>query len=427
MTRRHRTELRGSWVYESPSVRDLARRIDINGPFTLRGALNQLRSLEARSFSGHVRTPGNDHSATDADVTLWLWSNGDWKLTGTAYSNSWVEGYEYTVFVKLRQGNTILVSATTSDRVGINSQDNFEQHGTSPGIVSHWAQIRNGGSLEGFITGRATGFVASLKDVGRFLVEIVIASWAFGTPGVGVLLAAEAVGFDPHPGVDDLPSIIGVAGALFITGPFGALPAVLVGRLTQELTAVKHRQLRPPEVELLKKVFGESINPSSCLITNLGNPDGSCVTVPTIGGTILLNMTQAGYDSPNLAEYKPKDSNGNVLSDYSSPGEVFVHELTHAWQISHQTLFEVGVVNYSTNYNYVFDAMGNPQSDRNTYRWSWENSEWGSFKNEQQAHIIEDWYGAHWNDLGSFEATADPAFHFVDHLRGWPADSRIPL
>ena len=64
---------------------------------------------------------------------------------------------------------------------------------------------------------------------------------------------------------------------------------------------------------------------------------------------------------------------------------------------------------------------------------SWTGRAWNSFTNEEQAHIVDDWYGAHAHgadgsyqiaggipvtDLDSAAALRDPAFHFIrDNIR----------
>ena len=66
---------------------------------------------------------------------------------------------------------------------------------------------------------------------------------------------------------------------------------------------------------------------------------------------------------------------------------------------------------------------------------AWPMRRWRTFNNEQQAHIVDDWYGEHvfrdgmgkfvfdaqdvpLTDLDGIDALNDPAFHFIrDNIR----------
>lgn len=49
---------------------------------------------------------------------------------------------------------------------------------------------------------------------------------------------------------------------------------------------------------------------------------------------------------------------------------------------------------------------------------SWQSRSWRGFNNEQQASIVDDWFEAHFADVGSPEALRDPAFRFIrDNIR----------
>ena len=91
--------------------------------------------------------------------------------------------------------------------------------------------------------------------------------------------------------------------------------------------------------------------------------------------------------------------------------------MTHAWQITNKSFLGV-ICSMSNNYNYR-DESG-----------EWSKRPWNGFTNEQQAHIVDDWYGAHVKknndgtfaidaqgmpetDLDGFDATNDPAFRFI--------------
>jgi hypothetical protein len=104
--------------------------------------------------------------------------------------------------------------------------------------------------------------------------------------------------------------------------------------------------------------------------------------------------------------------------DYEQPGSVFIHELTHAWQIHNNALLDV-ICGMSTEYKYESDNK-------------WNERAWNSYNNEQQAHIVDDWYGRHVTrnppktgayvldaqnipvtDLEGYDALHDKAYRFI--------------
>ncbi len=117
--------------------------------------------------------------------------------------------------------------------------------------------------------------------------------------------------------------------------------------------------------------------PDRIIVTNLMTVDKRMFTIPIKTGNtvfILLNMGK-GYDDP--LNYNRNGFNGDV----------FIHELTHAWQIWHNNLlmlFADGAVNQfkntviSNQYNYSCDGHNLTES----------------YNEEQQAMIVENFYSA---------------------------------
>jgi hypothetical protein len=185
------------------------------------------------------------------------------------------------------------------------------------------------------------------------------------------------------------------------------------------------------ERDFADRVFNGTIDFDRVTLTNMSH-DGRAFTIPSVDDSILVNL--------DIAYEHPVTYPSATVRDYRQPGSVFIHELAHAWQITNNSF--VGVIcGMSSNYNYQ-DGPSDEARIRN--RISWENRPWGEFNNEQQAHIVDDWYGAHVarNPDGSFafdpqglpvtdlntglvatddpapHTTSDPAFHFItDNIR----------
>jgi hypothetical protein len=180
------------------------------------------------------------------------------------------------------------------------------------------------------------------------------------------------------------------------------VPAIVLGAAVASIGDVRHRKMHKTERDFARRVFGEQIDYKRILITNMTHSGGQKFTMPYIGDIILVNLGDEAFDDP-VAHREAANSK------YPEAGSLFIHELTHAWQISHDSI--VGLIcGLSENYEYY-------QGDRLTDS-SWQSRSWEGFNNEQQASIVDDWYGAHAPDLNSFRALNDPAFRFIrDNIR----------
>ena len=149
-------------------------------------------------------------------------------------------------------------------------------------------------------------------------------------------------------------------------------------------------------------VFGDKLPFDRITLTNLSHGGGRKYVIPSLDGSILVNLDDA-YDHPTTYS--------KARSDYTQPGSVFIHELTHAWQIANTSFLPGLICDQSNNYDY---HSGAGESGRLVDR-SWSTRPWNSFNLEQQAHIVDDWYGAFHTSLDSVEALNDPAFRFISN------------
>jgi hypothetical protein len=86
-----------------------------------------------------------------------------------------------------------------------------------------------------------------------------------------------------------------------------------------------------------------------------------------------MNMGQAGHDS-QLDQYT-KDG-------YKTPGEIFIHELTHAWQITHAPF----------PHDVFWRAAQAKLAGQGAYQYGPPGPEWESLGLEQQATIVNEWF-----------------------------------
>jgi hypothetical protein len=111
--------------------------------------------------------------------------------------------------------------------------------------------------------------------------------------------------------------------------------------------------------------------------------------VPHLDGTILLGMGEMEDDT--------------LRADRVA---VFVHELTHAWQIAH-TAFVAEVIWEA--------AVNEVKGQTAAYTYTLDGRAWSGYGAEQQAGIVEQWYSAHAADLNSEAALNDPRFTYIQN------------
>lgn len=97
------------------------------------------------------------------------------------------------------------------------------------------------------------------------------------------------------------------------------------------------------------------------------------------------------------------DVQRNVRGGYEKPGEVLIHELTHAWQIQHSTFLPGLLCKALTDTNYEYDKT----KVREHAPWSL------TFGLEEQASIVNDWFGDHTDGLDTVAALNDDRFFYI--------------
>ena len=302
--------------------------------------------------------------------------------------------------------------------------------GTSAMVASQWGQIRRG-RLSHHLD-YDTNWFGPAGDVVSFLGQVAVLNLAFGPVGAGLVVAGE-VADQLQVSQAMLPGVVGVlvaAGASYALGPGYLVPAFVAGAVATA-ALVKQRPLDPVERAFADKVFAGRIPYDRIRVSNLTGLGDRPFTIPGPGEVILVNLGD-GYDSPTT--YR---GHGRGARHDQAPGQMFVHELTHAWQIA----------NNSFTPEYFCDswatAVGTSGGDMSAYHYRDEDyrREWSYFNPEQQASIVDDWFGGdgssntqgkqhHYPPMDEDEPTAPPApdghnpfYRFIrDNIRSGVAD-----
>jgi len=391
----YRTELLQSWVSSEPSVRSLGNMLGISAPFTMRDLVDRLRVVETLQLDCAIHT--DDGAPITGGVKMTLHSDGHYEFRGHVRATG-LYSYHWAIqaWVGSGSGGVILAqkigSVFGTDTPGPALRE-WNEVGINLGIEAAWRELRAGTTLTVKFDANVSGVLGGVVDVLTFALEGIAANVILGPAGWYVLIGNELAGLDKQiDSPDILGGIVIGAGVFLIAGPFGLVPAVLAGVITAAVADIKHRSLNEEEIRFAQQVFGNKVRYEDIVITDMQKSSGRKFTMPSIGNTILMALgPDAFHDPMNWADIDN--------DDYKRPGEVFIHEMTHAWQISNTGPIHL-VCNLSGDYTYKDDP-------------TWSSRDWGSFNLEEQAHIVDDWYGDHRADLNGPAALADPAFHFI--------------
>lgn len=212
---------------------------------------------------------------------------------------------------------------------------------------------------------------------------------------VGAELASVVMTGSLTPGARVASGLLGFA------GPFGAALAGAAEGLAA--TRERSRALTPAEYAWARRVFARGLPPRERLVlTDTIGVDDRAFTFPRLDGKITINMGAGSFEDPRRHKL------GAQGLQY---GEMFVHELAHAWQMhrlgASPVLLAAMAVSRTAElagidpYHY---SAGQPFADYNL---------------EQQAQIVSDWFVRHRRALRSAAAVRDPRYRYIrDHVRG---------
>jgi hypothetical protein len=341
-----------------------------------------LQVPQSKSFNQVIVTP----SAFGGNVSLTLNSDGTGTFAGEMHAGG-IPSYNFTVRAVVRSANgKFAAMAQKSGEVegseaGFNPQRSFSWTDPAPWTApqSAWADIR-ASTMVVSKSYELAGLLGTLSDILADMLDFVggiallnaipggaaLACLVFVGTELGQLTGIRVVG----PG--GLVGVATAAGAAFLIGPGMIVPAFIGGVLIGD-ALVAHRPLWQSEKDLAYKVFRDKVPFDDIIVTNLAGDNSRCFTVPNVDNDILLNVGQGGFDS-KLDLY--------TVGPYTQPGEVFIHELTHAWQIAHSPFA----------HDYFWKAALAKLVGESAYDYGPAGPAWERFGLEQQASIVNEWY-----------------------------------
>ena len=386
------------------------------GRLEMHVTMNLLR--EEKLFSAPIVTP--DGIPLRGQVELLLANDGSGRFRGHMRATGFYS-FQFHVVAVVRSVSG-LVAVAEQQSGAVYGSDSFgerefswdrplESPLASVFLRDHWPGILSGN----LAVNRAfefKGIVGSVLDRLRNMLDLLsgLAVLAPVVPGAPALAALVLVGSElseltgvhlSGQGAGGLGGVITAAGGAFIFGPGVILPAFVAGAIGGELL-IRHREVAPHERQFAEKVFGPTLPWNRIRLTNLSGAGDRKFVCPNADNLILVNLGDL-FDNPTTR-------NTNA---YPMNGQLFIHELVHAWQIAHLALDATflwrGIIDKLTGDDYGYGLPDKPFS---------------SFGIEQQASLVEEWFSGtvgrawiRWDGRKPMDVE-DRYFHYiVDNIR----------
>jgi hypothetical protein len=346
------------------------------------------------SFNADIVTPSG--TPLGGWVHLDVYSTGDYHVKFHMHSSSIAGSFDFNLRAYLSAPNFPTMAFLHNGHVsGVDSAD-YEESGFSPLLKLYWPALSTGARFTaskdykwGGPVGTAIEIVNDLSDAGAAALG--------ATLGTVIGATREAISF--------LGTTLGPGGTLGVIG--GVVAFALTGSLITAVTAgaaiggvtnalIKYRPLSADEKSFARQVFGpDSGWLDNVLITNLHSVANRGFTAPGVDGKTYCSIGPA-FDNPL----------GPGGGAYPQKGQLLIHELTHAWQIAHNNFLPgmmcSALVNQS---NYTFGD--------DVYKFGQPGPDWNSFNVEQQASIVDQWFGGQTSATHQQMDTHNPYYRYV--------------
>jgi hypothetical protein len=403
--------------YRPVSAQMVALKLGMGASASLNKMAGQLDGMPStKSFSGQWSTPSG--TPLGGTVNLTVNSNGSYTVEFVAFTHSHAPGLSFDFQVRAYLSAPGLPNCLFFYHAGSfgtnlfsTGQDDHRESGSNPLISLYWNQIVSSASLSIAKDYQWAGPVGTLEDLVKDLFEIGVG--AVGTAiGAVIGLTQEAVGW-LHLSLGPGGTFGVIAGVVVFAvaeiASFGVGTAVMLGTVAGVAVGavassmIQSRPMNAQEIQQAQQVFGSELPYQSVMLTNLAGINGRAFTMPGVDGKTYCNLgTYLG------------DTLGSANSAYPANGELLIHELTHAWQIAHNSFVPgfvcSGVVN---GVNYV---LGD-----DVYAYGPAGPAWSNFNLEQQAQIVNQWFAGKSHpssQQGNWDAMATTGNPYYRYIQG---------
>ncbi len=404
-----RSEL-GPTVRSCEAIRAL---VNLPRPASMRNIL--VRYREPITFDEALTTP--DGVALGGQHRITLERNGNFRHEGHMRATGF-PSFAYGVRTVLTNDAGVPAVVAVSGRVhGANEpgdrRSSWDERRSEGLIRWHWPSMKRA-RAETTIERDSDAF-GTLGEIAGFVFTLAAGAVVAGPAGVCIMLGvhgADAIGLDDDIGIGGLAGVAATGTVLVIFGPTAIVPAIVFGAavgVSFEL-ALDHRPMREDEIRFAMRVFGSTLPTDRILLTNMLGIGGRPFTIPTVGDKILVNLG-AGFDNP--ATYAGLGGSANTKQQ--TPGQLFIHELTHAWQIAHRSFLPGLMCEAVTTQSTTLGG------DMAVYKYGAPGKSFSEFNPEQQGSIVDDWFAGSGNQKvfgAGREDDGNPYFRYIrDNIR----------
>lgn len=372
--------------HQTLNLGEVAQFMGVKPPLSVRDLVGRIDRLpDAVPFHSTVVTG----AALGGNVDLTLRRDGSYTFSGSMRATGF-PSFSFTVvaIVKSASGQ-ITVAAQHSGKVfGTDTpgdrENSWNEDGTDPVqiklIRNTWPDL-SGGTITERHSSDVAGVLGATVSLLGDLVEFFAAAETLGAGFAVCLVVGDELGRVgiTLPGLGGVVGLTVAGGVVYIFGPSSIVAAVVAGVAVGAVVdaMVQLRSLKDEEVSFARQVFGGSLDYDRIRLTNLIGLGNRAFTAPTLGGIALLNIGNAISDPTTFV----------LPGIYPKPGQVFIHELTHAWQIQHASLQDgfvpglmcEGILNQTVvSHPYDYGPPGQP---------------WSCFNLEAQGAIVDQWFG----------------------------------
>jgi hypothetical protein len=392
---------------EVVSILGLAGTVGLKTPISVTSLIESV--LAPVTFHSQITTPTGTALGGTVDVTL----KNDGSFSFDVYMHdSGYDPYDFRVRCVVQSPSGVAMvfqssghtDGTGSDLLGSPNRDfHHSETGTNALIQTYWLDARSS-SMSVNKSYQDAGVLHTVEDIAEDLLGFLVADVTVGA-GLALVICvsaevANAAGAS-FVGPGGLVGVVVAGGVVWLFGPGALMVAVIAGVAAGAITdaLIKHRQLTDAEYSFAGLVFGNTLPPKERIfVTNLSWNDGRKYTWPELDGSVILNLGDA-FDDP-VHWYGP---------GYATEGQVFIHEMTHVWQI--QTA------------SFIPGILCRKVTQTSSYDYGPAGTAWSDFGLEQQGAIVDHWFGTYawqWKDmtdltakLGGKGAVTDPYFGYI--------------
>jgi hypothetical protein len=385
--------------------------VNLGSPVSLFRLMDVL--AEPVTFHSEILTPPG--TALGGTVDLTFFSDGRSSFIVHMHDSGF-DPYTFRVrcAAKAPSGVTLLfqtsghVDGTGSDLFG-DPDRNFDinEERQNPLIKAYWLDVRSS-AVSVSKSYEDVGALDTIEDIAKDLLGFLIADVTFGV-GLALVISASAEIADSldatFVGTGGLVGVAVAGGVVWVFGPSAIIAAVVAGVAAGAITdaMIDHKQMSVEEYRFASTVFGDGTLPprEKFFLTNLSHGGGRKYTWPNLDGSILMNLGKAFDDPMGYTDAE----NG-----YTTRGQVFIHEMVHAWQIRTESFIPGIICKAQTRTSSYTPSVG---------------EEWGPMGLEQQAAIVDGWFGTYAKDwttiedvvrkLGDQPAVRDPRFVYIEN------------